>query len=147
MAPIRLSDEETRVIFGDEALSGLGDLEASQQRQILRRLLDIMEKSAPPSAYVYEQIQNLDIYTAGGKMRIYAKAVDNIPRENTMYHVIYVFYIDEGHDYDRSDLAEFNPQAEIKLERITSLETVPDVERYFEEHDAQDSDDIRDMLA
>lgn len=146
MPPIPLSDEETRIIFGEQAGNGLDALDASQQEQILRKLLDIMEGEAPPSTYVYEQIGNLDIYRTGDLMRIYAKAVDNIPRGNTMYHVVYVFYIDEGHEYHRKHLAEFSSRAKQKLERITNLETVDDVEAYFERQNAHDADLIREKL-
>lgn len=146
MAPIPLSDEETRIIFGEEAGEGLDALDAPQQEQVLRKLLDVMEGAAPPSKYVYEQIGNLDIYRKGDMIRIYAKAVDNIPRGNTMYHVVYVFYIDEAHDYHRKHLAKFSPRAQQKLERITNLETVEDVEAYFERKNALDADLIREKI-
>lgn len=146
MGYIPLSDEETAVIFGDEARQGLQALDATQQEQVLNRLLSIVESESPPSSFVYESIANLDIITAGDKCRLYAKVVDNIPRDNTRYHVIFVFYIDNKHDYPRRKLAQFSPRAQDKLERITDLTTVPDVDNYLEKHNALHEADLRDLL-
>lgn len=143
---IPLSDEETVVIFGDEARHGLQSLDAIQQEQVLNRLLSIVESKSPPSSFVYESIANLDIITAGDQCRLYTKVVDNIPRDQTRYHVIYVFYIDNKHDYPRSKLARFSSHARDKLDRITDLSTVPDVDEYFQNHNALHEDDLRDLL-
>jgi len=142
---IPLTDEETRVIFAGEAAANFGTLEGSEQRQIISRLVNILENEAVPSALVHEQIGNLDIYTAGDQMRLYCKVVDQIPRGNAEYHVIYLFYIDDDHDYPREKLATYSPQAAEKAETVTALSTVDDVEHYLEEHDALDADDLRDL--
>lgn len=80
MSWIPLTDEETRVIFAGEAASNLGSLEGSEQRQAINRLVSILENEANPSSLVHEQIGNLDIFTAGDQIRLYAKVVDEIPR-------------------------------------------------------------------
>lgn len=146
MSPIPLSDEDTRVIFSDEALDRLDRLEGSQQKQLLRRLLSIVEAETPPSAHVYEKIQNLDIFAAGS-IRVYSRVVENIPRGNTMYHIISIFFIDEGHDYPHTKLATYNAVAQERVDRLTSLESVDDVEAYLERMDALDEDDLRDLLS
>jgi DNA-directed RNA polymerase subunit F len=142
---IPLSNEETRVIFAGEAASNFGALEGSEQQQVINRLVNILENDAVPSSLVHEQIGNLDIYTAGDQIRLYAKVVDQIPRENAEYHVIYLFYIDDDHDYEQRTLATYSSAAEAKAEQATSLATVPDVEAYLEDRDALDADDLRDL--
>jgi hypothetical protein len=143
---IPLSNEETRVIFAGEAASNFGALEGSEQQQVINRLVSILENDAVPSSLVHEQIGNLDIYTAGDQIRLYTKVVDQIPRGNAEYHVIYLFYIDDDHDYEQRTLATYSSAAEARAEQATSLATVPDVEAYFEERDALDADDLRDLL-
>ena len=108
--------------------------------------MSILENDAVPSSLVHEQIGNLDIYTVGDQIRFYTKVVDQIPRGNAEYHVIYLFYIDDDHDYEQRTLATYSSAAEAKAEQATSLATVPDVEAYFEERDALDADDLRDLL-
>jgi len=144
---VPLSNEETRIIFAGEATSNLQSLEGSEQHQILSRLVNILENEAKPSALVYEQIGNLDIFAVGDQIRLYTKVVDEIPRGESEYHVIYLFYIDDDHDYENKMLATYSPEAEQKAERITSIDTVPNLEAYLEEHDAMDADDLRDLLS
>jgi hypothetical protein len=64
---------------------------------------------------------------------------------NAEYHVIYLFYIDDDHDYPHEKLAMYSPQAAEKAETVTALSTVDDVEVYLEEHDALDADDLREL--
>ena len=146
MSPIPLSDEDTRVIFSDEAMDRLGRLEGSQQKQLLRRLLSILKAETPPSAHLHERIQNLDIIAAGDTIRLYTKVVENIPRGNTRYHIINVFYIDEGHDYLQRKLATYNTAAQERADRITSLVDIDDVEAYLERMNALDAADLQDLL-
>ena len=49
MSYIPLSDEETRVIFTKEALSGLRSLDATKQIQVLKKLVSIAEADTSPS--------------------------------------------------------------------------------------------------
>jgi hypothetical protein len=142
---IPLTDEETRVIFAGEAAANFGAPGGSEQRQLISRLVDILESDAVPSALVHEQIGNLDIYTAGDQMRLYCKVVHQIPRGNAEYHAIYLFYIDDDHNYPREKLATYSPQAAEKAETVTVLSTVDDVEDYLEDHDALDVDDLREL--
>lgn len=146
MSRVPLSDEETRVIFAGEAAADFAELDASEQEAVLRRLLNIVTSEAPPNSFVYERIANLDIITVGDQGRLYTKVVDEIPRGNTEYHVIFLFFIDPYHDYPHKALAEYSPSAEAKAEAVTELETVPDVDQYLTDHDALDGDDLRDLL-
>jgi hypothetical protein len=143
---IPLSDEESRVIFAGEAASNFGALEGSEQQQVINRLVSVLDNEAKPSSFVHEQIGNLDIYTAGDQIRLYTKVVDGIPRGNAEYHVIYLFYIDDDHDYQNRKLATYGARAETKVEQVTSLRTVTDVEEYLSEQNAMDADELRDLL-
>lgn len=146
MSRVPLSDEETRIIFAGEAASNLQSLEGSEQKQILNRLVNILESGASPSALVHEQIGNLDIFVVGDQIRLYTKVVDEIPRGNSEYHVIYLFYIDDDHDYENTTLATYSPEAKQKAEKVTAIETVSNLEAYLEEQNAMDADDLRDLL-
>lgn len=146
MSRVPLSDEETRVIFAGEAAAGFAELDASEQEEVIRRLLNIVTSEAPPSSFVYEHIANLDIITVGDQGRLYTKVADEIPRGNTEYHVIFLFFIDSYHDYPRKVLAEYSQSAEAKAEEVTELETVPDVDQYLTDHGALDEDDLRGLL-
>jgi len=68
--------------------------------------------------------------------RLYTKVVDEIPRGDTEYHVIYLFFIDPYHDYPHKALAAYSPSAEAKAEEVTALEQVSDVEQYSVLHKA-----------
>lgn len=146
MSEIPLTDEDSRVIFAGEAASNLDSLEGSEQEQVLTRLCAILESDAKPSSLVYERIGLLDIFAVGSQIRLYTKVVDEIPRGDAEYHLIYVFYIDDDHEYNQTDLATYSPAAEAKLEEATSLETVRDVDAYLDKMDALDADDLRDLL-
>lgn len=146
MSRVPLSDEETRVIFAGEAAEGFAELDASEQEEVIRRLLNIVTSDVPPSSFVYERIANLDIVTVGDQGRLYTKIVDEIPRGNTEYHVVFLFFIDASHDYPHQALAEYSQRAEAKAKEVTALETVPDVDGYLAEYDALDEDDLRELL-
>jgi hypothetical protein len=143
---VPLSDEETRVIFAAEAAKALGRRDAADQKAVITRLLNIVTSSAPPSSFVYERIANLDIIVVGDQGRLYTKVVDEIPRGNTEYHVIFVFYLDLSHDYPNRALAEYSSRAEQRAEAVTALETVDDVAEYLDERNALDVEDLRDLL-
>lgn len=147
MNHISLSNEETKVIFSDEAFSNLASLDGTQQEQVLRRLLSIVESEMPPHSFIHEAIGNLDILTAGGQCRLYTKIVENIPQDDTRYHIIHLFYIDESHEYPQRALATYSSWAEQKVDEIATLATVSDVEQYLEEHDALSEEDLRDMIS
>lgn len=146
MRAVPLSNEETRVIFAADSLSGLADLEGRKQKAVLHCLINIIESESKPSELAHEQIANLDIFTAGSTIRLYTKVVEDVPRGNAKYHLVYLFYIDDQHDYARSDLVEYSERAQANMEIATSFETVCDVEEYFEEENAQNADDLRAML-
>lgn len=141
-----LSDEETRVIFTEEAASNLAELDGSDRETVLERLIDIVTSDAPPSAFVHEQIGTLDILTVGSQGRLYAKIVDELPRGNTEYHVVFLLYLDMTHEYPQSKLAEYSAEADRRLSWATALETVEDVERFLCDRDALDEADLRALL-
>lgn len=146
MRAVPLSNEETRVIFAADSVSGLAELEGSKQKAVLRCLINIIESESKPGELAYEQIANLDIFTAGSMIRLYTKVVEDVPRGNEKYHLVYLFYIDDQHDYAQSDLVEYSERAQANMEIATSFETVCDVEEYFQEQNAHDADDLRAML-
>ncbi|PGF17181.1 hypothetical protein CP556_14360 [Natrinema sp. CBA1119] len=138
--------EETHVIFDGGIPTHLADLSASEQRDLLTKLRNIAREDAPPDGYVYEQIGNLDIIKFSGTGRTYTKVVTFIPERNTHYHIIYVLYVDEDHDYDQGGLGKLSQQAQQTLEMITNLESVKDVETYLEDQNSLTADDLDDLL-
>jgi len=72
--------------------------------------------------------------------------VSRVPLGDSQYHVIYLFYIDDDHEYEQRTLATYSPEAKEQVERITALDTVSDVESYVAEQDALDAEDLRDLL-
>lgn len=143
----RISDEKTRVIFTSSAFSYFrDDLDGSEQKPVLKKLADVAENPTSPESLVYEEIGDLDIFAVGNQIRLYTKVVENIPRQNTRYHLIYVFHIDEEHDYDDADLITYSRSARRAVERATSLEGIEDVEEYLDEMDALSPEDLRDLL-
>jgi hypothetical protein len=143
---VPLSDNETRVIFAGECESNLAALEGREQQAVLNRLLSIVENPSNPRAFVHERIQNLDIITAGDQIRLYSRVVEDIPQGDSVFHVIYIFYIDDDHDYQNHELSTYSVEAQNLVEIVTALELVSDVEEYFEEMNALDADDLRDLL-
>lgn len=139
-------NEETHVIFDGDVPNHLADLSATDQRDVLKKLRDIASSSAPPDAFVYEQIKNIDVLKFSEDGRIYSKIVTEIPQGNTHYHVVYVLYVDDAHDYDQSDLAEYNVVAQNKLNRITRLTELEDVEWYLDDRDSLNADDLAYLL-
>lgn len=146
MSRIPISDEETRVIFAENALSELSNCQPDIQKIILKRLLNIADNVSPPDQFVYKQIANVDIIRAGDETRLYSKVVTNIPEGNSTYHIIYVLHIDPHHEYDRADLATFSGQAQTELQRITNFENVSSVEEYLAEYNALSVPDLKEML-
>lgn len=146
MSRVPLSDNETRVIFAGECESNLAALEGREQRAVLNRLLSIVENPSNPSAFVHERIQNLDIITVGDQIRLYSRVVEDIPQGDSVFHVIYIFYIDDDHDYRNHELSTYSVDAQNLVEIVTAFELVSDVEEYFEEMNALDADDLRDLL-
>ncbi|WP_460921728.1 hypothetical protein [Salinarchaeum chitinilyticum] len=130
MRRVPLSDEETRVIFAGEAARCLAELDATGQEEIVSRLLNIVASDALPSSFVHERIANLDIITVGDQCRLYTRVVDEIPRGDTEYHVLFLFFIDPTHEYPHATMAEYSRSAEAKAEIVTALETVPDVDSF-----------------
>jgi len=143
---VPLSDEERLVVLAGQAGEDLRELDAGQQEQILQRLLDIVEADANPSAYVHEQIGELDIIAAGDTPRLYTKIVEDVPRGNASYHVVFVLYIDYTHDYPDTALREYSEEAASLLDETTDLESVDDLEAYLDDLGALDADALRRLL-
>lgn len=138
--------EETHIIFDGDFPDHLASLSASEQSDLLTKLRNIATEDAPPDNYVYEQIGNLDIIKFSGAGRAYTKVVTFIPEGNTQYHIIHVLYIDEDHEYNQGELGKFSQQAQQKLDSVTDLESVEDVESYLEEYNSLTAEDLDDLL-
>lgn len=143
---VSLSDEETRVVFAEEAAEIFAELDSSEQQDVINRLLNIVSSDAPPSAFIHEHSANLDIIAVGDQCGLYTKVVDEIPRGDTEYHVIFLFFIDPYHDYPDKALAQYNSRAEARVEEVTGLETVDDVEQYLDDLDALDESALEELL-
>jgi hypothetical protein len=143
---VPLSDEERRVVLAGQAGEDLRELDAGQQEQVLRRLLDVVEADAKPSAFVREQIGDLDIIAAGDTPRLYAKIVEDVPRGNATYHVVFVLYIDYTHDYPQTALHTYSDEAAALLDETTDLEEVEDLEAFLDDLGALDADALRRLL-
>ncbi|WP_135827575.1 hypothetical protein [Halorussus halobius] len=139
--------EETHVIFEGSVPDQLASLGTSEQRELLTKLRNIAAADAPPDSYVYENIGNVDIIRFSGAGRAYSKIITYIPEGNTQYHVVYVLYVDEDHEYDRGELGKFSYRAQQKLDAITDLESVENVESYLEDHDSLTASDLDDLLS
>lgn len=139
--------EETHIIFEGSIPNHLATLGASAQRDLLTKLKNIAEEDAPPDSYVYEQIGNIDIIRFSGSGRAYTKVITDVPEGNTQCHIVYVLYIDGDHEYDQGELGRFSHQAQQKLETITDLVSVENVELYLEKHNSFTSADLDDLLA
>lgn len=146
MSEIPLSDEETKVIFAEESRDNLAELDPTKQAEVINRLLNIVRSASDPSRFIYEKIRNLDIIRVGDQIRLYTKVVVNVPEGNKEYHAIYIFYIDDKHDYDHNVIATFSRHAQATLSEITNLDTVGDVEAYMDSHDALGEEDLADLL-
>lgn len=146
VAYVPLSDDETRVVLSEESVDNLRELGADRQKQVLRKLIDIADHEVPPSELRYERISNLDIYAAGSDCRFYAKAVDSLPPDDADYHLLFVFYVDQNHEYDNRDLYEYSERAEKRVDEGSRLTTVDEVETLFERVNALTVDDLRSLL-
>ncbi len=104
------------------------------------------EGEAPPDKFLYERIGNLDIIRFSSDGRAYSKVVTYIPEGNTQYHIVYVLYVDAEHEYDQGELGKFSQQAQQKLERITDLESVDNVDSYLEKYNSLTAEDLDDLL-
>ncbi|QZA89493.1 hypothetical protein K0C01_04990 [Salinarchaeum sp. IM2453] len=138
--------KETHIIFEGNIPGHLDTLNASEQRDLLTKLSNIANKDASPDAYTYEKIGNLDIFKFSKDGRIYSKVVTFVPEINPKYHIIYVLYVDEDHEYDDGKLGRFSQQAQQKLENVTDLESVEDIEAYLEANNSLTSGDLDDLL-
>ena len=139
-------NEETHIIFLGNLPDHLNRLTENEQRESLTRLKNIANEAAPPDNYVREKIKNIDILQYSGEGRIYAKIITNIPEGNSLYHVIYVLFIDKDHEYSLGKIGKYNAEAQQKLAELTSLSTVNGVEEYLEEHNSIDEDEIVEMI-
>jgi len=144
---VPLSDEETKVIVTDPALKVFQQLGRGEQREIINRLLNIVESSALPSSFVREQIANLDIIAVGDQCRLYTRLVEQIPEGNVEYHVIFLFYIDTSHDYPRDKLGKYSQSAEQFSDQLTDFNRVNKVEEYLEHHGALSANELEHLLS
>lgn len=146
MSRVSLTDDETKVIFSQEALRALDRFDADDQATVIQRLLDIVETPVPPGSFVREQIINLDIISFGSQGRLYTKVVEGIPDGDSEYHIVFLFFIDIDHDYTNKELTEYSIAAERRAERVVNLISLEETEEYLDEHDALGQDELRQLL-
>lgn len=139
-------DEETHIIFLKNLPDHLNRLDANEQRESLTKLKNVANAEAPPDQYVYERIGNLDILRYSDPGRIYTKIVTNIPEANSLYHIIYVLFIDNDHEYSQGRIAKYSNIAQQKLDDITSLSSSDIVEEYLEAHNSIDEAEIEEIV-
>ena len=94
-----------------------------------------------------KKIADLDIIAAGDTPRLYTKVVEDVPRGNATYHVVFVLYIDYTHDYPGPALKEYSEEAASLLEKTTELEVVDELEAYLDSLDALDADALQQLLS
>lgn len=147
MAHIPLNDgEEIHFIFNEDIEAHLSGLSATEQRDLLKKLYDIVSSSAPPDTFIHERIGNLDIVKFSKTGRIYCKIIPSIPEGDNEYHIVFVFYVDEDHDYDQGDLATYSRGAQQRMRQVTSLAKVSDVAQYLEDRNSITAEDLASLL-
>ena len=139
-------NEETHIIFLGNLPDHLSRLTENEQRESLTRLKNVANEEAPPDNYIREKIKNMDILQYSGEGRIYAKIITSIPKDDSLYHVIYVLFIDKDHEYSQGQLSRYSAEAQQKLTELTSLSTVGEVEEYLKEHNSIDEEEIKEMV-
>lgn len=144
---VSISDEENRVILAEKFGSGMGNLGSQEQRHVLNRLCTLLDSSSPQH-FIYETVEGcdeLEVIRAGEYLRIYVRLVMGIPDGNKRYNILFVFFVDK-HKYRSATLHHLDEAAEQRLEEITGLSSVPDVEDYLTEHNALAHEDVQERL-
>jgi hypothetical protein len=142
VARIPLTDEETAVIFPEEVKEQLSAIDGSKQQDVLGELLDVVGADVPPDAKAYEKIENVTIYRAGGKTRIYSAVVTNVPAENPEYHVVFVLHLDPTHEYDDNDLVAVDETAQRRIDEVGSFRSVERMDEFLEAKNVLWEDDL-----
>jgi hypothetical protein len=143
---IPLGSEQTYVIFDSGVSEQLASLSASDQQVILSKLYNVVSADVSPDAFVYEQIRNIDIYRFSDSGRLYTAVMTQIPVSNPGYHIIYVLYVDSNHEYDHADLVEYSQLAACKVDRITSMSNIKEVEAFLDNRHSLDETDLADLI-
>lgn len=144
---VSLSDEENYAIFPETFGNSLQLLDADDQRQVLKRLLKVLESDAP-QRYIYETVsgcEELQVIRAGDYLRILCRLVMGIPHEDKTYNVLFVFFVD-NHKYRNAVLQRLDDAAARRLRILTDFSTVADVDDYLDEHNAKQAEFLRKRL-
>lgn len=140
MSRVPLSTEENRVILTETFGDALADLEREEQVRIIKKLHEMLA-SDYPEHFIYETVEGcneLAVIRIGKLLRIYCRLVMGIPHGNKEYNVLFAFTVSK-HKYRDAVLQRFDARARERLENVTDLSSVDDVEDYLEQHDAKDA--------
>ncbi|WP_455448143.1 hypothetical protein [Natrinema thermotolerans] len=145
MSRVPLSDEETYAILAPEFTDCLGDLgDKTRELKTLKRIHKLLASDAP-ERYIYERptgTDELQIVRVGGDLRIYCRLVMGVPENDTMYNVLYCFYLDP-HKYATSDLERFDEVAKAHARTLKGFEEPGQVSDYLEDHNAFSAADLK----
>lgn len=148
MSRVPLSDEETYAIFAPTFVDSLGDLgDKTRELATLKQIHKVLASDAP-ERYIYEQpagVDELQIIRVGSDLRIYCRLVMGVPEEDTMYNVLYCFYLDP-HNYNRDDLRRFDEVSKMRARTLKGFETPGHVTEYLEENNAFSAEDLKDRI-
>lgn len=147
MSRVPLSTEENRAIFTESFGDALRDLDRDDQVQTLKKIHKLLD-STYPEHYIYKNAkgcEELQIIRISDSLRIYCRLVMGIPHDNKAYNVLFLFYISK-HEYRDAVMQRFDKRAQERLENITNLDAVDDVETYLAEHDAKDAAFLQERL-
>lgn len=148
MSVVELSDEENVVILAQTFTDSLADLDdRPRQVAVLKRIYELLDSSAPQH-YIYETVQGcdeLEVIRVGRDRRIFCRLVMGIPKGDKEYNVLFVFYVDT-HNYRSAQLRTFDDAARQRLQEVTRLEDVGDVEAYLEELNTFRAEEIKERI-
>lgn len=128
-------------------MDSFGDLDKTEQLQVFKRVYTTLDSNSP-DYFIYEALEGheeLEVIRAGEYLRIYCRLVMGIPQGTKMYNVLFLFYVDK-HRYRSAVTRRFDRRAADRVDSVTGLETVDDVEEFLEENDAEDADYLAERI-
>lgn len=148
MTVVEISDEENLAVLSDKFVESMARLDGgTEQRYVLKEIRKIIESNTP-RRFVYEVPEGcdtLEILRGTDHLRIYCKLVEEIPRENKTYNLLLLFYVDR-HNYRSQKLQNMDSVARSEIERIEKFRSLDAVERYLEQQQALDEDELTRLI-
>lgn len=148
MSRVPLSDEETYAILAPTFTDCLGKLgDKTRQVATLKQIHKLLASEAP-ERYIYEQpagVDELQIIRVGGDLRIYCRLVMGVPEGDTMYNVLYCFYLDP-HKYGHEDLERFDEISKARVRTLKGFGSPGRVEDYLDEHNAFSAENLKERI-